>query len=111
MAAGLMAFVTFFKSQMVSRAIGRRERARSEQKAWLAVRKEVLSRDGYKCRVCGIGDSQLDVHHVKARSAGGDDVTSNLIAVCRICHSELTLHRLWSKGENANKPMRFERVR
>jgi 5-methylcytosine-specific restriction endonuclease McrA len=106
-----MSFQTFFKSQMVSRALGRRERARSEQKAWLAVRKEVLSRDGYKCRVCGIGDSQLDVHHVKARSAGGDDVTSNLIAVCRICHSELTLHRLWSKGENANKPMRFERVR
>lgn len=30
---------------------------------WNAVRKEVLKRDGYKCKCCGASNTRLSVHH------------------------------------------------
>lgn len=46
----------------------------------------VLERDGDKCRCCGMRQT-LHVHHVVFRSAQGDDVESNLVTLCELCHS------------------------
>ena len=52
---------------------------------WKRVRLAVLTRDGYRCRVCG--HYAVEVHHIKALVDGGApfDLT-NLEARCRDCH-------------------------
>ena len=54
------------------------------------LRRVVLERDGWRCQQCG-SFRNLDVHHVKRRSALGDDAETNLITLCRECHQ--TVHR------------------
>ena len=39
-----------------------------------------------KCLVCR--NPVTDPCHIRSRGAGGDDTDSNLIALCRACHSE-----------------------
>ena len=53
--------------------------------AWQRVRREVLIRDGYRCRTCGALAEQVD--HVRPRAEGGSDDPSNLAAICRTCHA------------------------
>ena len=52
-----------------------------------AFRAACLSRDGFKCRVCG-GREPLDVHHIIDRSdaPGGGYTADNGITLCRPCH-------------------------
>jgi 5-methylcytosine-specific restriction endonuclease McrA len=38
------------------------------------------------CEVCG--KNSVDIHHVKYKSRGGKDELSNLIALCRDCHTK-----------------------
>jgi 5-methylcytosine-specific restriction endonuclease McrA len=47
------------------------------------------------CAVCGQGRSGavLDPHHVYPKGRGGDDVTANLVALCRTCHDDVELYR------------------
>lgn len=64
---------------------------------WNDVREQVLERDGYECRFCGMSDEEhnekcgrsLDVHHVIPRADGGEDRTDNLVALCLSCHRTL----------------------
>jgi hypothetical protein len=52
-----------------------------------SVRREVLARDGHRCRTAGCGGAHfLDVHHVKARANGGTNDPDNLITLCAACH-------------------------
>jgi hypothetical protein len=49
----------------------------------------ILVRDGGRCLVCGATYTEgapLQVDHIKARSRGGDDAPSNLIAMCKPCN-------------------------
>jgi len=49
----------------------------------------VLARDNYRCQHC-LGkknDPKLQVHHIKYRSQGGTNVTSNLATLCSTCHN------------------------
>ena len=39
---------------------------------------------GY-CEYCG-SRAGLQVHHIKSRGARGDDVDSNLVLLCYVCH-------------------------
>lgn len=39
------------------------------------------------CLICN--KSPVDVHHLTTKGAGGDDVESNLVPICRKHHSEL----------------------
>lgn len=55
------------------------------KKFWNLRRDQVLERDGYKCRMCGSGNS-LSVDHIKARGAGGTDEMENCRCLCAICH-------------------------
>ena len=53
---------------------------------WRRARREVLDRDGWRCKQCGRA-GRLDVHHVRALEHGGDRYTpENLAALCRACH-------------------------
>lgn len=47
--------------------------------------KQVLNRDGWKCRSCG-SRNNLHCHHVWFRSHGGPDALWNLLALCSACH-------------------------
>ena len=60
-------------------------RAEASYNTWRNVRDEVLERDGYRCTVCG-GQEELDVHHIKPKRKGGQDVLENLVTMCEKCH-------------------------
>jgi 5-methylcytosine-specific restriction endonuclease McrA len=92
------------------KVVDRWTQRRAKQRAWLAVRKQVLLRDGFTCRACGTG-GEVDVHHKKLRSAGGQDTSQNLVALCRKCHSLVHAYRLFIHGDSADGRLRFERVR
>lgn len=47
-----------------------------------------LLRDNYTCQYCGIKDVPFEVHHMKQRKEGGTDIPSNLITLCKKCHSD-----------------------
>ena len=51
-----------------------------------ALRRQVLARDGHRCRCCGSRHS-LHIHHVLPWSCGGETRRDNLVTVCRWCHS------------------------
>lgn len=52
---------------------------------WPSLKKLVLERDNYECRVCGKKMSG-QVHHIISRRLGGSDDVSNLITLCGRCH-------------------------
>jgi len=56
-------------------------------------RLEVLRRDKFTCRICGLPfpPDMLVTHHALSRREGGEDDPENLITVCRSCPA--TLHR------------------
>lgn len=57
--------------------------------SWPQIRQAVLARDHRSCRMCGgtRSSSDLDVHHLIPRSAGGQDELGNLITLCDGCHA------------------------
>jgi 5-methylcytosine-specific restriction endonuclease McrA len=67
---------------------GKRARIRAAPKQYARLRKEVLERDGWRCQKCG-RSTNLDVHHMRRRSALGDDTEANLITLCRERHRVL----------------------
>jgi DNA-directed RNA polymerase subunit RPC12/RpoP len=54
-----------------------------------SLRFEVLRRDGFKCRYCGLkaSETELQVDHVKPVTLGGADEASNLVAACFDCNA------------------------
>lgn len=57
---------------------------------YAALRKQILDRDGWKCRSCRSRNA-LHVHHVVFRSQQGDDAEENLVTLCNQCHD--AVHR------------------
>jgi 5-methylcytosine-specific restriction endonuclease McrA len=68
----------------------KRHRIQTASKPYARLRKEILARDNWRCQACGCLKN-LDVHHLRWRSALGDDSETNLITLCRGCHE--ALHR------------------
>lgn len=50
------------------------------------LRKEVLDRDGWRCRWCGATNQGGDLHHIRYRRGTVDDAAWNLLTLCRSCH-------------------------
>jgi Holliday junction resolvasome RuvABC ATP-dependent DNA helicase subunit len=50
------------------------------------LRKRILARDGWRCRVCRFR-YQLQVHHIVWRSRRGSNAWSNLMTLCKDCHA------------------------
>jgi len=53
---------------------------------WENKRGLVLERDGFACVVCG-QKTELNVHHLAPRYAGGGDEGNNLVTLCTACHA------------------------
>ena|SRR5690606_32671193 len=51
----------------------------------------IAERDGHRCAYCGATAAQSGAHlhldHLQPRSAGGEDVATNLVLACRRCNS------------------------
>lgn len=58
----------------------------------LRVTRAIWARDGGCCVYCGISAEQSGAHlhldHLTPRSAGGQDIASNLVLACRSCNSQ-----------------------
>jgi len=57
---------------------------------WKKLRKQVIERDGNKCKVCG-KKRKLTVHHIKPRDEGGTNALNNLETLCQKCHDEIEM--------------------
>ena len=59
------------------------------------LKEEVRRRDGYKCQVCGVPETEcrgkLPVHHVNYDKKNSDPL--NLVALCPSCHSRTNIRR------------------
>jgi 5-methylcytosine-specific restriction endonuclease McrA len=63
----------------------RRPRVKLEHDSYRALCRKVLERDGWRCQQCGRA-TELQVHHIRFRSALGDDDLDNLVTLCSECH-------------------------
>jgi 5-methylcytosine-specific restriction endonuclease McrA len=97
----------------------KRDEQREAAQLKRAVYAEVDRRDRYSCRCCGhpADTRALDMvkrghrHHLRFRSRGGQDTTSNVLLLCAFCHGEIHAHRLFAIGTDCNKRVRFERLK
>lgn len=91
-----------------SRAGERRARRAAKDEEWTRVRRLVLARDGRRCRVCH-SRRDVEAHHIRFRSRGGEHTTANVACVCAICHADIHAYRLTLSG-NADGIIRLERA-
>lgn len=69
---------------------------------WRKLRRQVLSRDGHACRICGAPAST--VHHLEAVMDGGEQLNpDNLITACLGCHGSVDSIRNHRGGRLGNK--------
>lgn len=69
----------------------KRKRTKERSKMTKELRKEVLKRDGYKCKKCGASLKKephllLEIDHIKPIAKGGKTVKSNLQTLCWKCN-------------------------
>jgi 5-methylcytosine-specific restriction endonuclease McrA len=64
---------------------GRPYAERRQTKEWAILKKQVHRRDGYRCRLCGRDDVQLNVHH-RTYETYAEERLEDLITLCRTCH-------------------------
>jgi 5-methylcytosine-specific restriction endonuclease McrA len=89
---------------MNSSALQKRRRIRQAPELYAELRRVILERDGWRCQKCG-SFRNLDVHHMRRRSALGDDTETNLITLCRECHQLLHESARWEISRNCNAPL------
>ena len=67
-------------------------------------RKRVLEERGNCCEICGYNKIPvLTIHHIVERHIGGNDADSNLLVLCRNCHSEIHTGILNKTSESFSK--------
>jgi 5-methylcytosine-specific restriction endonuclease McrA len=66
----------------------KRARIKLDSETYAQLCRRVIERDSWSCQNCGRG-SQLQVHHLRFRSALGDDSLENLITLCDVCHANV----------------------
>jgi 5-methylcytosine-specific restriction protein A len=65
---------------------------------WRLIRREVLERDGHRCRAEGCDARATEVDHEVPVRLGGTDDMSNLFSLCKPCHSRKTMRELRGDG-------------
>ena len=77
-----------------------RQHLRLDRRRWAVVRRQILDRDGWRCRQCGRA-GRLEVDHIEALEDGGDPwAFDNLQTLCRTCHLAKT-----SRENRARRPV------
>lgn len=92
---------------------GQKAAAKTRQRKVYAL---VTIRDKRRCRACTdeADPSATDMtrhghhHHIRFRSAGGQDTSENLALLCNACHADVHAHRLIVTG-NASGVLTFEK--
>lgn len=53
---------------------------------WAGLRRRIIERDGYRCRICGCDpvEGDFNVHHIDYNREHNDD--ANLVTLCVVCH-------------------------
>jgi hypothetical protein len=59
---------------------------RRESREWAILKRQVHTRDGYRCRLCGRSDVELHVHHSTYENYAKEWL-GDLITLCGVCHS------------------------
>ena len=69
-------------------------------------RKEILERDGKKCRLCG-REEYLEVHHITPKIIGGEETEENMITLCQYCHGFMHCNPMtkYGRGELIKESM------
>jgi 5-methylcytosine-specific restriction endonuclease McrA len=67
---------------------GKTARLRLDANSYHELHRQVLTRDGWRCQLCG-SMQHLQVHHLEFRSRSGSDVEQNLITLCAACHGQV----------------------
>jgi len=63
------------------------------------IKQEILVRSARHCCVCHQAKGlNIEVHHIKLTSHGGDDTLENAIALCFDCHADAVLFSVRPKG-------------
>ncbi|HEV8548100.1 MAG TPA: HNH endonuclease [Polyangiaceae bacterium] len=71
-------------------------RTRAKQSVPPALRREVLHRDGGRCRVLGCHHATfVDVHHLRPRAEGGVNTRENLVTLCCAHHTAIHAGKLF----------------
>jgi 5-methylcytosine-specific restriction endonuclease McrA len=64
------------------------------------IKERIRVRDNFKCQICGIPEletlTRLDVHHINYNKK--DCAESNLISLCKVCHTKTNYDRLYWKS-------------
>ncbi len=107
----------FPKVAMKSRVEDAQDRKSAQEAQWRAVCRVVDARDKRTCRACGRKSNPDAVgllkrghrHHIVYRSAGGEDVSSNLVTLCAVCHDDEHVKRTLEIDGNADDALAFWR--
>lgn len=59
-----------------------------KSKDWRRVRRQVLRRDRYRCKVCNQTSRTLHIHHINYRAFTDKESMDNLITLCVTCHAK-----------------------
>ena len=65
----------------------KKKRIKLSSKDYRSLHKKILSRDGYRCVLCG-SMKNLSIDHIVKRSQQGDDTEDNLRTLCTTCHDK-----------------------
>lgn len=73
-------------------------------KGWPTIRRKILDRDGYLCRICHSdgGGNPLEVHHIDYSRANNKD--ENLVTLCRDHHKAVHMER-YKPSEHEDWPV------
>jgi 5-methylcytosine-specific restriction endonuclease McrA len=88
------------QQQELARAFKEYQQRQREQKAqrigniqgWIHIRRNILDRDDYSCRICGTDQDEemLHVHHVDYDR--NNNKPRNLVTLCQPCHKMVHMH-------------------
>lgn len=77
---------------------------------WKRVRREVLRRDEYKCRQCGVAGA-LECDHIKpVRDGGAEYDMANLQMLCKSCHASKTQAEIFGHGKPDPEKLKWNRL-
>lgn len=82
------------------------KRGRLSDEDWDVLRRLVLKRDDYHCRICNAHDMRLDVHHIIPIANDGPNWQTNLITLCQNCHEQIHPHMVKAGSNEQASPVR-----